>query len=86
MANSRRTQALGGLLVATGAAHFAKPEAFESISRLPFPEDTRNWVYRNGAAELALGLALTTARTRKLGAVGLAAYGLFLGSRVAANR
>ncbi|MDL4774762.1 MULTISPECIES: hypothetical protein [Thermomonosporaceae] len=76
----------GLVLAATGAAHFAAPKAFEPVSRLPFPNDTRAWIKRNGAAELALGLALTADRTRKAGLAGVAAYTLWLGARTAYNR
>ncbi len=51
-------RAAGIVLAATGAAHFAAPKAFEPISRLPFPQDTQAWIKRNGATELALGVAL----------------------------
>ncbi|MDV6011862.1 hypothetical protein [Haloechinothrix sp. LS1_15] len=77
---------VGLLLAGTGAAHFAAPQAFESVSEAAFPEDTRQWVYRNGATEVALGLALTSSRTRKLGVAGLVAYGGWLASRVLMNR
>lgn len=76
----------GLALAATGAAHFAAPKAFEPISKLAFPNDTQAWIKRNGATELALGLALTTDRTRKAGLVGVAAYTLWLGARSAYNR
>lgn len=77
---------IGLMLAGTGAAHFAAPQLFEPVSKPLFPEDTRQWIYRNGAIELTLGLALTRQKTRKLGVVGLAAYGLWLGSRAAAKR
>lgn len=80
------TQKIPGLaLAATGAAHFVVPAAFRGISRMAFPKDTDTWIKRNGATELALGLALATERGRKAGAAGLAAYGAFLASRAAAN-
>lgn len=76
----------GLLLAGTGALHFAAPKAFEPISKVAFPENTRQWIYRNGATELALGLALASDRTRKLGVAGVAAYTLWLGARTATNR
>ncbi|WP_026413547.1 hypothetical protein [Actinomadura oligospora] len=76
----------GIALAATGAAHFAAPKMFEPISRAGFPRDTQAWIKRNGATEVALGLALTTKRTRKIGAVGVAAYFGWLGARVAYHR
>ncbi|MBW8482453.1 hypothetical protein [Actinomadura parmotrematis] len=75
----------GIALAATGAAHFAAPQVFEPVSKLAFPEDTGAWIKRNGATELALGVALALTPTRKLGLAGLAAYTAFLGARGAAN-
>ncbi|GAA4435803.1 hypothetical protein ACFQV2_16790 [Actinokineospora soli] len=84
---SRRSSRLLGIAIAgTGVAHFVAPGAFEPISRKPFPQDTRRWVLRNGATEVAIGLAIAGARTRKLGVVGLAAYGAWLASRMVAAR
>ncbi|CRK56040.1 hypothetical protein [Alloactinosynnema sp. L-07] len=77
---------LGISLALTGAAHFVVPKAFESVSRMAFPEETGRWIKRNGATELAIGLALTADRTRTAGAVGLVAYGAWLGSRLLKNR
>jgi uncharacterized membrane protein len=77
--------AFGALLAITGAAHFAAPEKFEQISKVAFPDDTRDWVNRNGATEVAIGLALLVKPTRKLGVLALLGYGGWLGSRVAAN-
>ncbi|MFC4911782.1 hypothetical protein [Actinomadura gamaensis] len=76
----------GIALAATGAAHFAAPKMFEPISRVGFPQDTEAWIKRNGATELALGLALTTKKTRRAGLVGVAAYFGWLGARVAYQR
>jgi uncharacterized membrane protein len=75
---------IGVLLAATGAAHFVVPDVFQQITAPYFPEDTADWVQRNGAAELGLGLALILKPTRKLGLIGLLGYLGFLGSRVAA--
>ncbi|MBY6413698.1 hypothetical protein HQ346_18160 [Rhodococcus sp. BP-252] len=76
---------LGIGLAATGAAHFVVPEAFEGITKLPFPKDTRSWISRNGATELAVGTAIALPQTRKLGLVGLGAYVGWLGYNVARN-
>ncbi|MBN6040443.1 hypothetical protein [Amycolatopsis sp. 195334CR] len=76
----------GMLIAGTGLAHFAAPRLFEAITAPLFPKDTRGWVYRNGATELALGVALSADKTRKAGIAGLAAYVVWLASRAAANR
>lgn len=76
----------GILLAGTGALHFAAPKVFEPISRVAFPTDTRQWIYRNGATELALGLAIANRRTRRAGALGFSAYTLWLASRARSGR
>ncbi|MGF0312805.1 hypothetical protein CH254_07700 [Rhodococcus sp. 06-412-2C] len=83
--NGLVTKAFGIGLAATGAAHFVVPEAFEGITKLPFPKDTRTWISRNGATELAVGVAIAYPKTRKIGLIGLGAYGLWLGANIAKN-
>jgi len=63
---------LGGALVAIGILHFIRPAAFTSIvpPYLPFPLAL---VYISGAAEIALGVLLQFAETRRLAAWGLIA-------------
>lgn len=70
---------VGFLLAASGAAHFARPQAFVPITQQAFPKDTESWVMRNGATETGLGLALMGRRTRRLGVIGLLGYVGFLG-------
>jgi uncharacterized membrane protein len=77
---------IGVLVAATGAAHFIVPDVFKQITAPYFPEDTAQWVQRNGATELGLGFALVLKPTRKLGFLGLLGYLGFLGSRIAASR
>ncbi|WP_258903459.1 hypothetical protein [Actinokineospora sp. UTMC 2448] len=72
-------------MAGTGAAHFVAPKAFEPISRRPFPDDTRRWVLRNGATEVAIGLAIAGPRTRALGIAALACYATWLATRFAAR-
>ena len=76
---------IGVLVAATGAAHFIVPDVFKQLTAPYFPEDTAQWVQRNGATELGLGLALIVKPTRRLGFLGLLGYLGFLGSRVAAR-
>jgi uncharacterized membrane protein len=83
---SRVLPLLGLLVAATGAAHFAVPETFEQVTKPIFPDDTRQWVLRNGATEVALGLAILPKRTRKFGVLGLLGYTGWLASRVAKTR
>ncbi|MDT4915701.1 MAG: hypothetical protein QOI15_1374 [Pseudonocardiales bacterium] len=77
------TSKIGFLVAAAGAAHFAKPEAFEPITAKAFPNDTRDWVMRNGAAETGIGLAMMLKPTRTLGVLGLLAYTGWLGYNAA---
>ena len=70
---------VGFLLTALGAAHFAAPEAFEEVTRVAFPENTQEWVKRNGATEAAIGAAMMLKPTRKLGVAALLGYTGWLG-------
>jgi uncharacterized membrane protein len=77
---------LGVLVAGTGAAHFARPDVFEQVTKTVFPDDTAEWVKRNGATEVAIGAALVLKPTRKLGVLGLLGYTGWLASRVAGTR
>jgi len=78
---------LAGLgMAGIGLAHFAKPDAFESITAQAFPENTQQHLYMDGAAETVLGLALAMPKTRKLAVVGLLGYGGYLAANVLKNR
>jgi len=57
----RAPLALGGLFVAAGVLHFAKPKPFEAIMPRQLP-GRRSFVYGSGAAELACGIGLLTRR------------------------
>ena len=70
---------VGFLVSALGAAHFAAPEAFEEVTRTAFPENTADWVKRNGATEVAIGAAMMLKPTRKLGVAALLGYAGWLG-------
>jgi uncharacterized membrane protein len=78
---SARTFGLG--LAATGLAHFAAPDAFVAVTATAFPDDTEEWVKRNGASETVVGLALMLPKTRKLGKLGLLGYLGWLGYNAA---
>ncbi|MBJ7353747.1 MAG: hypothetical protein JHC98_02895 [Thermoleophilaceae bacterium] len=63
-----------GLLIAlTGIAHFIAPQYFKDLTKVAFPEDTDEWIKRNGAIETAIGTSLAVGRTR-LGFLGLGSY------------
>lgn len=74
---------VGFLVAALGAAHFAAPDAFEEVTKMAFPENTKDWVMRNGAAESAIGVAMMLKPTRKLGVLGLLGYTGWLGYNAA---
>ena len=77
------TGKVGFLVAATGIAHFVKPEVFAELTARAFPDDTDDWVTRNGAAETGIGLAMMLPATRKLGVLALLGYTGWLGYNVA---
>lgn len=77
------TGKVGFLVAAIGAAHFAAPEAFEEVTKVAFPENTKEWVMRNGATEAGIGVAMMLKKTRKLGVLGLLGYTGWLGYNAA---
>ena len=68
----RSISAAAALFTSAGVAHFARPDFFESIVPDWFP-DARLANRVSGAAEIALGLGLLSARTRRPAALGLIA-------------
>jgi uncharacterized membrane protein len=78
---------LAGLAVAgIGIAHFVKPELFDELTRQAFPRDTRKHLYIDGGIETALGLGLSSRKTRRPAVVGLLGYGAYLAGNVVRNR
>jgi len=73
-------------IAGVGLAHFVKPEAFEDITAMAFPDNTEQHLYTDGAAETVLGLALAVPKTRKLALIGLLGYGGYLAVNVLKNR
>jgi uncharacterized membrane protein len=73
------TGKIGFLVAAVGAAHFAAPERFEELTKAAFPVDTRTWVIRNGATEVAIGASMMLKPTRTLGVLALLGYTGWLG-------
>lgn len=68
-------RALAALLLGAGVLHLLRPRAFDPIVPRWLPGAQRSWTLGSGVAEIAVGLAVTDPRTRRLG--GLAAAGLF---------
>ena len=77
------TGKLGFVLAATGVAHFVVPDAFEGLTKAAFPQNTAEWITRNGATETAIGTAMMLGPTRKLGVLGLLGYVGWLGYNAA---
>jgi uncharacterized membrane protein len=69
----------GLTLAAVGFAHFVKPELFRGITQTAFPNNTDAAILQNGAIETAAGLAIACPKHRRLGLLGLTAYGGWLG-------
>ena len=77
------TGKLGFVLTAIGAAHFAAPDVFAQITKPVFPENTQDWVVRNGVTESAIGAAMMLKPTRKLGLFALLGHAVWLGYNAA---
>ena len=69
-----RMGGIGAVLAAVGLAHFAKPEAFESITSAAFSDNIRRHTLVNGGIETALGVGMMVPRTRKLAMAGALGY------------
>jgi hypothetical protein len=82
------TRTAGTALAFVGASHFVTPGLYEPATTLAFPTNTRDWVYRNGATEVVLGLTLRSRRTqlRRLSVAGIAGYLLWLGVNTVKSR
>ena len=82
-----RAAKLAGLAVAgIGLSHFTSPQLFEGITKAAFPRNTRQRVYIHGGVETALGLGLSSAKTRPLAVVGTIGYVAYLAGNAARNR
>jgi uncharacterized membrane protein len=78
---------IAGLAIAgAGLAHFVKPDAFEGLTAVAFPENTQQHIYMDGAAETVLGLALALGKTRRLAVIGLLGYGGYLAANALKNQ
>jgi len=78
---------LAGLaLTGVGLSHFTSPQLFDGITKVAFPRNTRQRVYIHGGVETALGLGLSSAKTRPLAIVGTIGYVAYLAGNAARNR
>ena len=75
---SARVPLIGAGLAAVGLAHFAKPEAFESITASAFPDNVRRHTLVNGGIETALGAGLVAPQTRRYAVAGVVGYLAYL--------
>ena len=69
-----------------GIAHFIKPDLFKGITATAFPQDVDKHLQINGSIETALGVGLIVPKTRKLAALGVVGYVVYLAANVARNR
>jgi len=61
-------RSLGIFLIIAGIGHFIFPKGLDAIVPEFLPGDPRFWTYLSGLAEIAIGIALLTPLTAKLGA------------------
>ena len=83
---SARFTAAGVVLAAIGLSHFAKPQAFESVTAAAFGDNIRRHTYIDGGIETALGVGLVAPQTRKFALAGAVAYVGYLLVNVLRNR
>jgi len=84
--NSRLAKVAGLAVAGIGLSHFTSPQLFDGITKSAFPRNTRQRVYIHGGVETALGLGLSSAKTRPLAAVGTIGYLAYLAGNAARNR
>jgi uncharacterized membrane protein len=84
--NSRAAKLAGLAVAGAGLAHFARPQLFDGITQQAFPRNSRRHLYINGGIETALGLGLTSPKTRPLAVVGTVGYLAYLAGNVVRNR
>jgi uncharacterized membrane protein len=71
---SAKIPGIGVALAATGLSHFVKPQIYDGMTAVAFPNNTRRHVYIDGAIETAIGVGLVAPRTRKFALAGAAGY------------
>lgn len=83
---SRAPTLAGPAVAAVGLSHFVKPQLFESVTVRAFERNTRQYFYRNGGIETAIGLGLAARRTRKFATLATVGYLAYLGGNAVRNR
>jgi uncharacterized membrane protein len=83
---SARFRGAGVALAAVGLSHFARPQAFASITAAAFPDNVRRHTYIDGGIETAIGVGLIAPQTRKIALAGLLGYTVYLVANVIRNR
>ncbi|ORB73008.1 DoxX family protein [Mycobacterium scrofulaceum] len=68
---------VAAMLMGIGTVHFLAPKPFDTIVPAELPGNARFYTYASGVAELGVGAALLSRRTRRPAA--LAAAALFVG-------
>ena len=84
--NFRAARLIGLAIAASGLAHFVSPQVIEPVAKQLFPNNTRRYVYANGVIEIALGLLLRARRSRRVAALGLIGYAIYLAANAIRNR
>ena len=82
---SARVRGAGVALAAIGLSHFARPQAFESITAAAFPDNIHRHTLIDGGIETAIGVGLIAPQTRKFALAGLVAYTIYLVTTVVRN-
>jgi uncharacterized membrane protein len=70
---------IGIITAIVGISHFFAPDVYKPITAPAFPDNTDQAIQVNGACETAIGLAIASQRTRKLGLLGAGVYAGWLG-------
>ncbi len=71
---SRSVRVAGLILTGVGAAHFLRPDPFESLLRPVFPRNTRWHMYVNGVKATLVGLGMVLPRTQRVAVLAAVGY------------
>lgn len=68
---------MGIFLIITGICHFIFPKALDAIVPTFLPGSARTWTYLSGVAEIAIGIALLTPLSLKIGTTSVRLLGAY---------